>query len=152
MPHAFKANADHPAVDYLVRLHADLGGQVKANKQEAIRLAAALRHVEAVIKLFNPEYNMRAIAARRRHKVNTWFKRGTMGRAVLEMMRDQPEPLTLKQMAAKLLQARGHADPDPQDVKDLEQGIRTLMRASLAKHMIADNSKPARWRLTGVDT
>jgi hypothetical protein len=27
MPPAFKASPDHPAVDYLVRLHADLGGQ-----------------------------------------------------------------------------------------------------------------------------
>jgi hypothetical protein len=37
MPHA---HADHPAV---VRLHADLGGQIQANKEEAIRLADAMR-------------------------------------------------------------------------------------------------------------
>jgi ABC-type uncharacterized transport system substrate-binding protein len=61
---------DHPAVDYLVRLHADLGGQIQANKAEAIRLAEAMKHVEAVIKLFDPDYNVRAISVRRRQKTN----------------------------------------------------------------------------------
>jgi hypothetical protein len=65
-PHAFKAHADHPAVPYLVRLHADLGGQIQANKEEAIRLADAMCHVEAVIKLFDPDYSVRAISVRRR--------------------------------------------------------------------------------------
>jgi hypothetical protein len=48
MPHAFKASPDHPAVDYLVRLHADLGGKILANKKEAARLADAMKHVAAV--------------------------------------------------------------------------------------------------------
>jgi hypothetical protein len=38
-----------------------------------------MRHVEAVIKLFNPAYNVRRISARCRNKVNTWFKRGNDG-------------------------------------------------------------------------
>jgi hypothetical protein len=47
MPHAFKANPDHPAVNHLVRLRADLGGQIEANKIETERLADAMRHAEA---------------------------------------------------------------------------------------------------------
>ena len=39
MPHAFKATPDHPAVAYLVRLHADIGGKLLDNKKEAARLA-----------------------------------------------------------------------------------------------------------------
>jgi hypothetical protein len=35
MPHTFKANPDHPAADYLVRLHADLGGRILENRKEA---------------------------------------------------------------------------------------------------------------------
>lgn len=66
MPHVFKAHADHPVVPYLVRLHADIGGQIQANKQEAVRLADAMKHVEAVIKLFDPDYSVRAISARRK--------------------------------------------------------------------------------------
>ena len=66
MPHAFKAHPNHPAVEYLVRLHADIGGRIQQNKREAEKLADDMRHVEAVIKMFDPDYSVRAISARRR--------------------------------------------------------------------------------------
>jgi len=152
MPHAFKSSPDHPAVDYLVRLHADLGGQIHRNRQEAKSLANAMRHVEAVIKLFNPTYNVRRISARRRNKANTWFKRGMMGRAVLDVLKAATEPLSAKAIAERLLLAKGHATPAPADVRDLECGVRSVLRQSLAKHVIADGSTvPARWRLTRAE-
>jgi hypothetical protein len=63
MPHAFKAHPKHPAVDYLIRLHADLGGRILENKRQAERLAADMKHVEAVLKMFDPTYSVRAISA-----------------------------------------------------------------------------------------
>jgi hypothetical protein len=45
MSRAFKASPAHPAVDYLARLQADLGGQILANCKEAKRLAEAMKHV-----------------------------------------------------------------------------------------------------------
>ena len=73
MPHAFKANPDHPAVAYLVRLHADLGGRIKANQAEAARLAEAMKHVDAVIKLYDPDYNVRGVSIRRRVDRNSSY-------------------------------------------------------------------------------
>jgi hypothetical protein len=35
-----------------------------------------MKHVEAVLKMFDPEFNARAIAAKRRVTGNPWFKRG----------------------------------------------------------------------------
>jgi hypothetical protein len=62
MPHAFKATPDHPAIAYLVRLHADLGGQILENRKEGKRLAESMKHVEAVIRLFDPAYNVTSIS------------------------------------------------------------------------------------------
>jgi len=76
VPHAFRVTPDHPAVPFLVRLHADLGGQILENRKEAKRLADAMIHVEAVIRLFGPAYQVGRIAARRRYKGNGVFKRG----------------------------------------------------------------------------
>ena len=39
---AFNAHPDHPAVAYLLRLHADIGGQILENKKQAARLAHKL--------------------------------------------------------------------------------------------------------------
>jgi hypothetical protein len=43
--------------------------------------------VEHVIKLFNPDFNARAISARRRQKTNPWVKRGTLFREALGVLR-----------------------------------------------------------------
>jgi hypothetical protein len=50
MPHAFKVSPDHPAVAYLVRLHADIGGKILENKREGLRLTESMKHVEHVIR------------------------------------------------------------------------------------------------------
>ena len=50
-----------PAIQTLERLHAELGGKILENKQEHENLAGQMRHVEAVIKMLDPSYSLRAI-------------------------------------------------------------------------------------------
>ena len=65
-----------PAIQTLERLHAELGGKILENKQEHENLAGQMRHIEAVIKMLDPSYSLRAISVKRR-RPNPWFKRGT---------------------------------------------------------------------------
>ena len=84
MPHAKIATTQAKLT--LEQLHAELGGKILDNKAEAGRLRAAMQHVEAVLKLLDPAHNLRTIAVRRR-KPNEWFKRGTMWRLALDVLR-----------------------------------------------------------------
>src|SRR4051794_155479 len=63
-----------PAIQTLERLHAELGGKILENKQEHENLAGQMRYVEAVIKMLDPTYSLRAISVKRRQP-NPWFKR-----------------------------------------------------------------------------
>ena len=58
---AFDPYPGHPAVHALVSLHAQLGGKIKDNKAEAEHLANDMKAVEAVIRMFLPEFNTRDI-------------------------------------------------------------------------------------------
>ena len=49
-------------------LHAELAGNILANKREAIRLRTAVMQVEAVVKMLQPGFNVASIAAKRRNK------------------------------------------------------------------------------------
>jgi len=51
-----------PAIQTLERLHAELGGKIVDNRQEAERLGEQMMHVEAVIKMLGPAYNLNRIA------------------------------------------------------------------------------------------
>jgi hypothetical protein len=148
MPHAFKAHPDHPAVAYLVRLHADLGGQIKANKAEAVRLATAMKHVEAVIKLYDPDYSIRAISVRRRVQGNPWFKRGTMFRYALDALRRGGTAMTVRELTNAIMTERKIADAPPKQRASLEAAVRSCLETNVGKTVerIGDGV-PRRWAL-----
>src|SRR5262249_37588390 len=114
----------------------------------AKRLANALKHVEAVIKLCDPDYNVNAIALRRKNRTNPWFKRGHLFRAILDVLKAATEPLPVPQIARRLVAKRGDVSPKPADMRRLNDSVReVLFRGGLARHVIAEAGKPARWRL-----
>jgi hypothetical protein len=82
MPHQFRAYPKHPAVAYLIRLHADIGERIIDNQREADKLAQEAKAVESVIRMFDPEFEASTIAARRRVTGNPWFRRGTLFKTV----------------------------------------------------------------------
>jgi len=86
-----------PAINTLERLHMELGGQIHANRQQHDALSEQMRHVEAVIKMLDPSYNLGRIAVKRR-KPNPWFKRGTLYRRALDVLRTATEPMTALEM------------------------------------------------------
>jgi hypothetical protein len=65
-----------------------------------------MKHVEAVLKMFDPDFNARAIAARRRVTGNPWFKRGTLFRCALDALRFAAAPLTVRELADAVLAGR----------------------------------------------
>ena len=80
------------------------GGQILENRQEAERLSEQMQHVEAVIKMLDPSYNVARIAIKRR-TANPWFKRGTLYRKALDVLRTATGPMTGADIARAVLAA-----------------------------------------------
>ena len=138
-----------PAMQTLERLHAELGGQILENKKEAKRLAAAMVHVEAVLKMLEPGDSVRAIAVRRR-KANRGSRRGTVFRAVLDVLRTTAGPLTIAEMAQALLATKGVTEPTPDQIDVFGSAI----RASVENHaggvvVRVGEGVPGRWKISG---
>ena len=100
---------NNPTLCALRRLHAKIGGEIIDSRKNIKRLREDKRHVAAVIKMFSPGYDTRTIAARRTYKANPWFKRGTLFRSALGVMRTASEPLTVRQIVDRMLAAKGIA-------------------------------------------
>jgi hypothetical protein len=130
-----------PAIQTLERLHAELGGKILENKQEHTNLAEQMRHVEAVIKMLDPGYSLRAISVKRR-RPNPWFKRGTVYRRAVDVLRTATEPLTAREIAERVLVTANIKTPDKAG----------SILASLRNHKgkgveRANEGAPAKWRL-----
>jgi hypothetical protein len=80
------------------------GGKILENRQQHANLAEQMRRVEAVIKMLDPGYSLRAVSVRHR-KANPWFKRGTIYRRAVDALRTATEPLTAREIADRVFDA-----------------------------------------------
>ena len=139
---------NHPTLSALIKLHADIGGQILANRKQAQKLAQDMKHVEAVIRMFSPGYDVTAIAAKRRNKSNPWFKRGTLFRSAVDVLRNAETPMTAREITQRLLASRG-VTASPKQVRDLQAGIQTSLRNKAGGAVIAvGEGFPVHWKLT----
>lgn len=99
-----------PAVDYLVRLHADIGGRILDNQKQAQKLADDMKSVEAVIRMFDPAFHIAEIAPRRRVTGNAWFKRGSLFRHGLEALRKADKPLSARDILVGHARSEGRPE------------------------------------------
>ncbi|WP_298256158.1 hypothetical protein [Bradyrhizobium sp.] len=95
---AARDNPNQASLNTLTQLHAELAGKIEGNRKQGDKLRMQMMQVEAVMKMLNPEVNLRAIAVKRRNQGNPWFKHGTLYRAVLDVLRTAEKPMTARQM------------------------------------------------------
>lgn len=139
-----------PALQTLERLHAELGGRILDNKSEGDSLRLQMQQVEAVLKMLDPAYSVRGISVKRQ-KANQWFKRGTLYRRALDVLRTATEPMTATEIPKAVLAAGGISDATRKDAAVLGQSIQASLRnhAGNGVNQVNDGI-PARWRLTAL--
>lgn len=131
----------------LLDLHSTLGGEILRNKDEAEKLRENMQHVEAVIKMLEPTFSLRRIAVKRR-AANPWFKRGTLYRKALDVLRKADKPMTATELADAVLAAAGIQPDDRKAVQLLGQGIQASLRNHDGRGVQRTNEgSPARWKL-----
>ena len=136
-----------PALYALIDLHAELGGKIKDNARQAQQLRASMKHVEHVLKPLEPSFNARSISVRRRYNPNPIFKRGTVFRAALEIMRASGVPMTADEISLALYRSKGVENPSREDMRHMWGAVSKSMQNHKGKTVVGDNSRPQRWAL-----
>lgn len=136
-----------PALYGLIRLHATLGGRILENRKEAVKLADDMRHVEAVIKMIEPTFDTRRISVKRRMNPNPVFKRGHVSRAVMDLLRTAPAPLSAEEIGTALMQSRGIPQPTRDQRRLMYGAVNTALRTKLGTSVAAIEGRPRRWTL-----
>jgi hypothetical protein len=104
--------------------------------------------VEHVIKLFNPDFNARTISAWRRQKTNPWFKRGTLFREALDAMRKAAGPLTVGEITASVLAAKGIRDATVKQRNGIAARIRSCLETNAGRTVQrVGEGVPKRWQI-----
>jgi hypothetical protein len=137
--------ASKQAVYTLGLLHAELAGKFAENRNADVKIKTAMMQVEAVLQMLKPDFDIRTISAKRRNKSNPWFKRGTLFRSAVDVLRRAQAPMTAREIAAALI-----ADKAPQATRkqaiDLQAAVLVALRKRDGAAVVGEGS-PARWRL-----
>jgi hypothetical protein len=137
-----------PALYALERLHAELGGQLKENRQQAVNVLRRMKQVEAVLRMLDPDFNILGIAPRRRYKRVAPFEKGKGFKAITDVLRASTEPLTSGEIAERIFEQAG----DPEPSREAVRGMVPTVHSALRRHQgtaveVVGEGMPARWRL-----
>ena len=102
-------------IDYvlagLTKRRAELAGEAETLRSRLAQTATDMDHLDAVIRQFDPDYNLGAIRAKR-PRTRDAAGRGEMSRFILKVLREATEPVATHDVARRLMAERG------QDVED----------------------------------
>ena len=124
--------AESHVVSGLVAKHAELAGLIQFHRAEIKRVASDLQHLDATLKLFAPETDLRSLGSKRvnssrvsgfkgfdAHESHTW---------VLNQLREAGEPLTTVIMAEQIIIAKGL-----DDTRALRTSIQRMLTGTLRR-------------------
>ena len=143
MPHAKILTKQ--ALYTLSQLHSELAGKLSANQRETRRPRLAIFQVEAVMKMLSPEVNLRLIAPKRRNVGNPWFKRGTLFRSAIDVLRKATAPMTAREISDVLIADKAPPATRKQAI-DLQAAILAALRKRNGNAVVGEGA-PARWRM-----
>ena len=104
--------AEPPVIGGLRDKRAELAGMVNRLEQELAQHRASLVHLDATMRLFDPDIRPEAIRPRQPRAHNDWFRPGECLRLIYDVLRDAEQPVTTRDLAGRIMAAKGIAEAD----------------------------------------
>jgi len=125
---------------------AELSGGIADLEKRIGQHRADLLHVDAVLRLFAPEFEPAAIPPKAVRQPSGWFRPGELARMVLDVL--APAPLSIREITGQVMKRRGL---DPQDGRMAEL-LRRLVRNAVNRQAAdlverVEDGTLVRWRV-----
>ena len=148
MPHAFKPYPKHPAVAYLTRLHADIGGRILENKRQAEKLAADAKASRLSSSCSIPSSTPAPYRPAGASPAIRGSREAPCSVAALDVLRTATAPMTVTEIAAAMLAAKGVEEPTRKQRLGIEAGVRCSLENNAGKGVErVGEGVPKRWKL-----
>lgn len=139
--------ADTHVVTGLVAKRSEIGGLIAHHQREIEQLRAHLLHLDACIKLFDPEYDLRTIADRGVRQRNKYFEHGEGHRLTLEALRELGGQGNAAQIVQVVMTRKGFNPEWQAGVLHCMDGIIRRAAKAGAIEVAGRDSHGKRWRL-----
>src|SRR6202021_3592400 len=141
------AMAEMHVIGALRHKRAELGGRLLQFEQQLVQQRANLAHVDATMRLFDPDVRPKDIRPKQLRERNAWFRQGECLRLIYDELREATQPATTRELAERIMRVK--AIPAADD--DRRERVQKTLLASLnrARETIArvEVAGVVRWRL-----
>jgi hypothetical protein len=134
----------------LMAKRAELAGKIEMMQREIRALVVSLDHVDAAIRIFDPNVDLDDIKARLppRHMA---FK-GEVSRLILDTLRKSPKPMLVADLSLIVLEGRGLSLDDKPFLRVLQKRVDACLR-NLRKKGLVKRTQPhgslGLWQIAG---
>jgi hypothetical protein len=126
---------------------AELAGTLRQLEQQLAGHRANLAHLDATMRLFDPNIRPKDIRPRRVRARNVWFRQGECLRLIYDELREATQPVTTRELAERIIRVKAIQTADDHQ-RELVQ--KTLLGSlNRAKETVArvETAGVVSWRL-----
>ncbi|MCK7494040.1 MAG: hypothetical protein MZW92_24440 [Comamonadaceae bacterium] len=119
--------AESIVVSGLVAKHREIAGRIDHHRKEIERLGAGLTHLDATLKLFAPDLDLRSLKPKVHRQRNVVFRPGEVPRFILDALREAGRPLTGHALAEQAVALKG-LDSTPETLRAVQKSLTTALK------------------------
>ncbi len=127
---------------------AELAGIVRQLEQQLAQQRTNLAHLDATMRLFDPDIRPKQIRPRQQRARSVWFRPSECLRLIYDELRDAAQPITTRELAERIMRVKAMSARDDRQ-RELVQ--KTLLGSlNRAKETIArvETAGVVSWRLS----
>lgn len=132
--------AESHVISGLVTKRCELAGLVQYYQNKINRLNDDIRHIDATIKLFSPDFDFRKVRAKEHRETNPFLKSGEATRMVLDVLRGSEAAMTSRQIVEGLLQ-RKDLESNAENIELLQKSALNVLKRLENKGLIIQGDK-----------
>jgi hypothetical protein len=129
--------------------YAEILGRLKQCERQANSHSQSLAHIEAVIRLYRPEWTGDDVKARKPHRPPRWPNRGAGMRTALTILREATEPLTTREIVVRVLEIHNMSELEYDEIKLICASFNSALLNKAGRNGLElIEGYPKRWRLS----
>jgi len=106
--------AERHVIGALRSKRAELAGMLRQLEQQLVQQRANLAHLDATMRLFDPDVRPKDIRAKQPRERNAWFRPGECLRLIYDELREAAQPVTTRELAERIMQVKAIPGADDQ--------------------------------------
>ena len=139
--------AETHVIGALRNKRAELAGALRQLEQQLVQQPANLSHLDAAMRLFDPDIRPKDIRPKQPRARNAWFRQGECLRLIYDELREATQPVTTRALAERIMRLKAISPADDQRRERVQKTL--LASLNRAKETIArvEVAGVVRWRL-----